>query len=147
LVAIYNSTNANRTDSGPTHNDTEQSFEMKQNAWMQPSTEEAINDNISMDRRATHAGFSANKISNFKSTGRSSDVNHPINKQESIRSFSTPSFKTDNVNVFQSSPETALGTGADRNCNSSSTNFIDWSRLYIFGRKSDIGAPRIWKSS
>jgi hypothetical protein len=147
LVAIYNNTNANRIDSGPTHNYTEQSFEMKQNTWMRPSTKEAINGKISMGQRATHADFSANKISNFKSTGRSCDVNHSINKQELMRSFSTPSFNTANVNVFQSSSEIAFITDADRNFNSSSTNFIDWSRLYVFGRKHDIEGPRISRPS
>jgi hypothetical protein len=147
LVAIYNSTNGNRTDSGPTHNDTEQSFEMKENTWTRPSTEETINGNISMDQHTTHADFSANKISNIKSTGRIFDVNHSINKQERTRSFSTPSLNTDNGNVFQSSSETAFGTGVNRNFNSSSTNFTDWSRRYMFGRKIDIGAPGISRPS
>jgi len=147
LVAIYNNTNANRTDSRPTHNYTEQSFQIKQNAWMRPSTEEPINGNISMGQRITYTDFSENKISNFKSKGRSGDVNHPINKQERIRSFSTPSLNTGNVNVFQSSSEAQFGNDTDRNLNISSTNFTDWSRLYIFGRKHNIVEPRISRPS
>jgi hypothetical protein len=134
LVAIYNNTNARRAKNVPTRN-SEQSFEMG-NAWMQPSTNENINSDSSLNRRATFADFSIGKGSNMKPINKSFQTIRQSSNQENMRIFHSPSFNTGQMSVLQSPSESTSDFGQGHSFSRSLSNFKDWSRSYLFGGKN-----------
>ena len=128
LVSMYNNTNGRMRNS-------KQSFEMG-NAWMQPS----VQDNNANDTTTTsHSTFADASISggrSFKMNNGSFIVHQQMSDRNYMRSLSTPAVHIDRHTIVQ--PQASAN---------SPSNFKEWTRIYLFGREHNTGAPRIQSTS
>lgn len=140
LVSIYNNTNRGKSDN-------EQSFEMN-NVWMRPSMHDtSITNDITTNSRTAFADTSFNDGRNFKITNDSVIVNHQLNNPTCMRSFSVPTFQNNRPSMVQSPTQAIVETVQTPPPVRNPSNFKEWTRVYLFGREQQTGAPRIQRTS
>ena len=139
LVSMYNNTNRGRRSGEP-------SFEMG-NAWTQPSIRDSIANDITTNSRTAFADTSFNDGRNFRMTNDSVIDNQQLNNPAYMRSYSVPTFQNDRSSIVQSLTEATVETVRTPPPVRNSSTIKEWTRVYLFGREHQTGAPRIQRTS